>query len=203
MKFTPELPFDGGKLRALSLADKEILFALYQQPELPGQSLPSDIEAMTRIVDYSIKASATQRGMMWLLEVDGKVLGMVNAFDWQPSWLRLTLRVDALPELSIEHRQAALQVAIEFLGKKFHVNNFAYQWIAGQQENIKDMLGNLGFKLCATLRDAWRVGEQGYANIEQYHLLTNQAKPKAGRLGEFEDNPSQNLENDANQGEQA
>lgn len=201
MKFTPELPFAGGKLRGLSLADKEILFELYQQPELPGQSKPADVEAMTRIVDYSIKASATQRGMMWLLEVDNRPMGLVNAFDWQPSWLRLTLRVDALPELSLEHRQAALQAAIEFLGKKFHVNNFAYQWIEGQPENIKTMLDNLGFKLCATMRDAWRVGEQGYANVEQYHLLTHQDKPKAGRLGEFDDNPGQNLAANAIGGE--
>lgn len=196
MKFTPELAFEGGKIRPLSLADKDILFALYQQPELPGQGKPSDPEEMVKIVDYSIKASATQRGMMWLIEIDGEVLGMVNALDWQPSYLRLMLRADALPSLSIEHRQAAVQAAIDFLGQKFHVNNFAYQWIAGQQENIKTMLENLGFKHCATLREAWRTGAEEFANIEQYHLLTQRAKPKAGRLGEQE-NPSQNLNNDA------
>lgn len=196
MKFTPELAFEGGKIRPLSLADKDILFSLYQQPELPGQGKPNDPEAMVKIVDYSIKASATQRGMMWLIEIDGEVLGMVNALDWQPSYLRLMLRADALPSLSIEHRQAAVQAVIDFLGQKFHVNNFAYQWISGQQENIKTMLENLGFKHCATLREAWRTGAEEFANIEQYHLLTQRAKPKAGRLGEQE-NPSQNLNNDA------
>src|SRR5690554_3883582 len=172
MKFTPELPFAGGKLRGLSLDDKDLLFTLYQQPELPGQGKPQDPEAMVQIIDYSIKASATQRGMMWLIEVDGEVQGIVNALDWQPTFLRLMLRVDAQPSLAIAHRQAALQAAIEFLGQKFHVNNFAYQWIDGQKDEIKSMLENLSFKHCATLRDAWRTGAESYANVEQYHLLT-------------------------------
>src|SRR5690554_7470321 len=84
---------------------------------------------------------------------------------------------------------------MDFLSKKYHTRNFAYQWIDGQKEEIKTMLTNLGFELRATLRDAWRVGNSGFANIEQYHLLNNQEKPKAGRLGEF-DNPAQNINKD-------
>ena len=194
MKFTPELAFAGGKLRPLSVDDKTILFNLYQQPELPGQGKPQDADAMIQIVDYSIKAAATQRGMMWLIEVDGQAQGILNALDWQPTYLRLMLRVDGQPDLAIEHRQAAVQAAMDFLGNKFHVNNFAYQWIVGQSEDIKTMLDNLGFKHCASLRDAWRTGADSYAQVEQYHLLTGRSKPKAGRLGENEQaSPGQNL----------
>ena len=195
MKFTPELEFEGGKVRPLTLDDLDHLWNIYQQPELPGQTKPKEKEQLARIVDYSIKMAATQRGMMWLLEVDGQVLGMVNVYDWQASLLRLTMRVDGLPELSIKHRQAALSACMDFLAKKYHTRNFAYQWIDGQKEEIKTMLTNLGFELRATLRDAWRVGNSGFANIEQYHLLNNQEKPKAGRLGEF-DNPAQNINKD-------
>src|SRR5690554_3558384 len=219
MKFTPEIEFEGGKVRPLTLDDLDHLWNIYQQPELPGQSKPKEKEQLARLVDYSIKMAATQRGMMWLLEVDGQVLGMVNVYDWQASLLRLTMRVDGLPELSIKHRQAALSACMDFLGvdglpelsikhrqaalsacmdflaKKYHTRNFAYQWIDGQKEEIKTMLTNLGFELRATLRDAWRVGNSGFANIEQYHLLNNQEKPKAGRLGEF-DNPAQNINKD-------
>lgn len=197
MKFTPELEFNGGKIRPLSLDDIDHLWNIYQQPELPGQVTPSQKEQLARIVDYSIKMAATQRGMMWLIEIDNNILGMVSVFDWQPSSLRLMLRVDGLPELTIEQRQAALQCAMDFLAQKFHTRNFAYQWIEGQPPEIKSMLSNMGYKLSATLRDAWRVGDQGFANVLQYHFLNHQEKPKAGRLGEFE-NPAQNLNKDVN-----
>lgn len=191
MKFTPELPFTGGRLRPLTYEDADILFGLYCQPEIPGQNPPSSAEQMSRLVDYSVQMAATQRGMMWFLEVDGQVQGMVSVFDWQPSYLRLTLRVDGLPELSLENRQHALKAAMDFLETKFHIFNFAYQWIEGQSSDIKTVLANLGFSLRATLRDGWRVGE-GFANVEQYHRVLNKQKPKAGRLGEF-DNPAQDL----------
>lgn len=191
MKFTPELPFANGRLRPLNYDDSEILFQLYQQPEIPGQNLPTNPEQMTRLVEYSVQMAATQRGMIWLVEVDGKVQGMLSAFDWQPSSLRLMLRVDGLPTLSLASRQAALAAAMQFLTKKYHIFNFAYPWIAGQSAEIKTMLNDLGFRRCATLRDGWRVGE-GFADVEQYHLVLDKQKPKAGRLGEA-DNPAQDL----------
>ena len=202
MKFTPELEFEGGKVRPLGLNDLDHLWNLYQQPELPGQAKPKEKEQLARIVDYSIKMAATQRGMMWLIEINEEILGMVSVFDWQPSALRLMIRIDGLPQLSIEQRQAALQCCMDFLAHKFHTRNFAYQWVEGQQPAIKTMLENMGYQLSATLRDAWRVGDQGFANVLQYHFLNHQEKPKAGRLGEFE-NPAQNLEKDvSNKGEQ-
>lgn len=191
MKFTPELPFAAGRLRPLQHEDVDILFQLYSKPEIPGQKPPAAIESMAKLVDYSVQMAATQRGMMWLVEVDGQVQGIVSAFDWQPSWLRLMLRVDGLPSLALAQRQAALQTAMDFLGSKYHIFNFAYQWIAGQNPEIKTMLHQLGFSLRATLRDGWRVGE-GFADVEQYHFVLDKQKPKAGRLGEF-DNPAQDL----------
>lgn len=193
MKFTPELSFNGGRVRPLTYDDADALLALYQQPELPGQSIPQNADAMSRLVDYSVQMAATQRGMMWLLEVEGAVLGMVSAYDWQPSQLRVLMRADGLPALSMEHRQAALQVCMDFLAQKYHLRNFGYQWIKGQNPAIKNMLETMGFSLCATLRDGWRVGNEGFADVEQYHLLRAEEKPKAGRLGE-QDNPGQNLD---------
>lgn len=193
MKFTPELTFAGGRVRPLTYDDADALFALYQQPELPGQRIPDNKEHMTRMVDYSVQMAATQRGMMWLLEVDGDVVGMVSAFDWQPSQLRVMMRVDGLPQLTLAQRSAALQACMDFLAQKYHLRNFGYQWIAGQQENIKTMLLEAGFEHYATLRDGWRTGEKSFAIVEQFHLLRDDAKPVAGRLGE-QDNPGQNLD---------
>ncbi|WP_430460327.1 GNAT family N-acetyltransferase [Thalassolituus sp. LLYu03] len=200
MKFTPELSFDGGCVRPLTYEDAEAMLALYQQPELPGQRVPDDIEHMSRMVDYSVQMAATQRGMMWLLEADGAVLGMVSAFDWQPSQLRVMMRVDALPQLTAPLRGAALKACMDFLAQKYHVRNFGYQWIAGQRDDIKTMLSTLGFQHFATLRDGWRTGDNGFANVEQFHLLREEARPVAGRLGE-QDNPGQNLDKSFSKGD--
>ncbi|MDF1764563.1 MAG: hypothetical protein P1U57_14235 [Oleibacter sp.] len=189
MKFTPEIPFAGGRVKPLLAQDIDGLFALYQQPELPGQAPLVDPEQLSRLVDISVKMAATQRGMMWAIEIDQpdsapKILGMVSGFDWHASQLRITLRVDALPELSITQRQAALTVCMNFLETKYHVRNFAYPWIVGQNAEIKTMLTDLGYQSCAILRDAWRIGENAFADVHQFHYLSNTDKPIARRLGD-------------------
>jgi len=197
MNFTPELSFAGGRVRPLSYDDVDALFEIYQHPEIPGQRVLDNKDSLTRMVDLSVQMAATQRGMMWLLEVGSadkyEVQGMVSAYDWQPSQLRTMLRVDGLPQLSAEHREAALTACLNFMAEKYHLRNFAYQWIAGQDEALKTLLENAGFTACATLRDAWRTGEKSFADIVQFHRLLDAAKPVPGRLGE-QDNPAQNLD---------
>jgi len=197
MKFTPELSFAGGRVRPLTYDDADVLLAIYQQPEIPGQRVPDNKDQMTRMVDYSVQMAATQRGMIWLLEVGAddvyEVQGMVSAYDWQPSNLRVMMRVDGLPALSDEHRAAALQTCMDFMAQKYHLRNFAYQWIAGQKDSIKSVLETVGFTAAARLRDGWRMGDSEFADVIQYHLLRAEAKPVPGRLGE-QDNPGQNLE---------
>ena len=198
MKFTPELSFAGGRVRPLEASDIAAIIELYQHPELPGQR-PLDPQSeqaqqqIERMIELSVQMAATQRGMMWALEIDGQLLGLVSAYDWQPSALRTMLRVDGLPALQDEHRAAALQVCMDFLASKYHLRNFGYQWVAGQAEAIKTMLQQLGFEHTATLRDGWRCSDNRFADVEQFHLLRSEAKPVPGRLGE-QDNPGQNLE---------
>jgi len=144
------------------------------------------------MVDYSVQMAATQRGMMWAIEVDGQIQGMVSGFDWQPSHLRIMMRVDALPALTDEHRASALQVCLEFLQNKYHVRNFGYQWIEGQKESIKYCISTLGFECAAILRGAWRTGDTEFADVHQYHFISDKAKPVPKRLGDG-DSPGQNL----------
>ena len=119
MKFTPELSFSGGRVRPLTYNDVDALFELYQHPELPGQRVLDNKDNLIRMVDLSVQMAATQRGMMWALEVDGAITGMVSAFDWQPSLLRTMLRVDGLPQLTLAQRSAALKVCMDFMAEKF------------------------------------------------------------------------------------
>ena len=98
--------------------------------------------------------------------------------------------LDGLPALSLQQRAAALKVCMDFMATKYHLRNFGYQWIAGQDEALKGMLEEAGFSLAATLRDGWRTGESSFADVLQYHLLRGEHKPVPGRLGE-QDNPGQ------------
>ncbi|MCD8522920.1 MAG: GNAT family N-acetyltransferase [Saccharospirillaceae bacterium] len=194
MKFTPELSFDGGRVRPLTYDDVDALFALYQQPELPGQRVLDNKDNLVRMVDLSVQMAATQRGMMWALDVDDHIIGMVSAFDWQPSLLRTMLRVDGLPQLTLGKRRAALKVCMDFMADKYHLRNFGYQWIDGQNDAIKTMLTDLGFQQSALMRDAWRTGEQTFADVVQFNCVLDKQKPVAGRLGEHGAiNPGQNL----------
>jgi len=200
MKFTPELDIPGGRIKPLHYDDIDGLFELYQNPEIPGQRPLEDKEQLNRMVDYSVQMAATQRGMMWAIETDGKIKGMVSAFDWQPSHLRVVMRVDGLSDLTLQERADALKAAMDFLASKYHIRNFAYQWIEGQADNIRTMLTKAGFSLAARLRGAWRTGNQSFADVEQYHWVSAEAKPVPRRLGD-DDNLGQNL--NAGQGDKS
>lgn len=184
MKFTPALSFDGGRVRPLEADDRDALFQVYQQPELPGQRPLEKPEQLDRMIELSVQMAATQRGMMWALEMgndsDGyQLVGQVSAFDWQPSHLKVMLRVDALPAATMAIRAVALQQCMAFMAEKYHLRNFGYQWIAGQNESIKTMLSDAGFELAANLRGAWRIGQNEWLDVSQYHkvlLATEQAE---------------------------
>lgn len=193
MKFTPELEIPGGCIKPLHYDDLDGLFELYQHPEIPGQRPLADKEQLNRMIDYSVQMAATQRGMMWAIETDGQIKGMVSGFDWQASSLRITMRVDGLPALSQSERGNALKAAMDFLTDKYHIRNFAYQWIEGQSEEIKSVLEELGFKKAARFRRAWRTGNTDFADVEQYHWLSAQSKPVARRLGD-DDQLGQNID---------
>lgn len=184
MQFTPELNFDGGRVRPLSTDDRDSLFAIYQQPELPGQRPLTDPAQLDRMIELSVQMAATQRGMMWALEVGSgdhwQCLGVVSAFDWQPSMLRVTLRIDGLPDLDCSVRAQALEACIRFMSSKYHLRNFAFQWVDGQNPAYRDMLTSIGFSCCARQRDGWRSAD-GFADVELYHRLLNEEVPDASR----------------------
>ncbi|MCY0964873.1 GNAT family N-acetyltransferase [Parathalassolituus penaei] len=189
MQFTPELNFDGGRVRPLAAEDRDALFRVYQQPELPGQRPLQDPAQLDRMIELSVQMAATQRGMMWALEVGSEgnyeLLGVVGAFDWQPSMLRITLRIDGLPELGCDLRAAALETCIGFLSSKYHLRNFAFQWVDGQNPAYRDMLTRIGFSLSARQRDGWRTAEQTFVDVELYHRLLDQDVPDpTARAGE-------------------
>ena len=45
---------------------------------IPGQRPLEDKEQLNRMIDYSVQMAATQRGMMWAIETEGQIKGMVS-----------------------------------------------------------------------------------------------------------------------------
>ena len=172
MNFTPELELEGGRVRPLQEADVDALFTIYQQPEIPGQRPLSDSSHCQRMVELSQQMAATQRGMMWLLEDDNQqALGVVSIYDWQPSLLRATIRVDGLPELPVTLRGNAIQVCTGYMHEHYHVRNVAFQWVDGQPDNLKEMIVELGFQQSAHLRQSWRTAAHEFRDVIQFNRL--------------------------------
>ena len=176
MQFTPELPLTDGRLRSLADNDLDALMTLYQHPELPGQAPidPASEQArdqIARMLELSVQMAATQRGMMWAIEIGGEFVGMLSAYDWQPSLLRAALRVDALPQLTLAQRQETIATAVEFMASKYHLRTFLYSWIEGQSEDYKTLLTELGFEATATLRAGWRINDDTYADTVQFYKV--------------------------------
>jgi RimJ/RimL family protein N-acetyltransferase len=189
MQFTPELTFAGGRVRPLFPEDRDALLRLYQQPELPGQRPLENAEPLDRMIELGVQMAATQSGMMWALETgtegNWQLLGMVSAYDWQPSQLRVVMRVDGLPELGCELRARALATCMDFLASQYHTRNFSCQWIDGQNPAYPAMLESLGFKQTARMRDGWRTGEKTFVDVVVYHrVLANEAPDASRRAGE-------------------
>lgn len=189
MNFTPELKFEGadfhGRVRSLNDDDQANLLNLYQHPELPGQR-PLDPESqqaqdhIARMIELSVQMAATQRGIMWALEIgaadsEDAFRGMVSVFDWQPSHLRATLRVDGLDTLPVQQRVTAMLVCMDFMAEKYHLRNFAYQWVEGQDEAMLEALKNIGFEQSARLRESWKIvaedGEVKYIDMIQLNRV--------------------------------
>lgn len=172
MQFTPELEFQGGRVRPLTNDDIDRLFEIYQAPEIPEQRPLEDKNHCQRMVELSQQMAATQRGMMWLLEnTEQQCLGVVSIYDWQPSLLKATIRVDGLPTLPSTIRAEAIKTCIQFMNEKYHIRNVAFQWVEGQSEELIDMIKTLGFTQSARLRESWRTAQNTFRDVIHFHYL--------------------------------
>jgi|TARA_R110000868_G_scaffold18459_5_gene81080 hypothetical protein len=176
MKFTPTLTFEGGRIRPLEATDRDALLVVYQQPELPGQRPLEQPEQLDRMIELSVQMAATQRGMMWAIELGDdasgyQLLGMASAYDWQPSLLKVALRIDGLSALTMANRAAVLCSCIHFMAAKYHLRNFAYAWVQGQSDAIPAMLESIGFRASVIMRDGWRLGQHDYCEQTLYHRI--------------------------------
>lgn len=171
MKFVANVDFNGGQLRPLEQSDVEAIVKIYQKQTLAGQSEDAIKEHAERMIALSVQMAATQRGLMWAIDVDGHMLGMLSLYDWQPTSLKTVMRLDTLPELSKILQIDALRSGIEYLAKKYHLRNFSFQCLPQGDESVIDVIQAVGFEQQARLRDFRRISQTEYSDILVFNKI--------------------------------
>lgn len=171
MKFVANVDFNGGQLRPLNNSDVDSIVKLYQHQTLAGQSVSATRDHAERMISLSVQMAATQRGLMWAIECDGEVQGILSLYDWQPSSLKTLMRLDVLPTFETSLQVAALSAAIDFLAKKYHLRNFSFQCLPDKDEPLITVLEQVDFTQQARLRDYRRVSQTEYSDILLYNCI--------------------------------
>ncbi len=175
MKFVANVDFNGGQLRPLDKSDVDSIIKLYQKQTLAGQSESASREHAERMVELSVQMAATQRGLMWAIEVDGAMMGMLSLYDWQPTSLKTLMRLDVLPGLSQQLQVDALRSGIDYLAQKYHLRNFSFQCLPEGEGAIVDVIKLAGFEQQARLRDFRRISQTEYSDILVFNLILAQS----------------------------
>ena len=175
MKFVANVDFNGGQLRPLAKTDVDTIIKLYQKQTLAGQSEAASKEHAERMVDLSIQMAATQRGLMWAVDVDGTMVGMLSLYDWQPTSLKTLMRLDVLPGLGEQCQIDALRSALDYLSKKYHLRNFSFQCLPEGDESTIEVIKLVGFEQQARLRDFRRISQTEYTDILVFNLIISQS----------------------------
>ena len=171
MKFVANVDFNGGQLRPLDESDVDAIVKIYQKQTLAGQSEDAIKEHAERMITLSVQMAATQRGLMWAIDVDGQMLGMLSLYDWQPTSLKTVMRLDTLPELSQALQVDALRTGIEYLSKKYHLRNFSFQCLPQGDESVIAVIQTVGFEQQARLRDFRRISQTEYSDILVFNKI--------------------------------
>ncbi len=171
MQFTPNLELKSGQLKALNKDDAPALLKLYQQLSLTSSQRPQKLTDIERLIDLSVQMAATQRGMLWILQIQQQPQGILNLFDWQPSLLKASIRLDALAGTDESILIDSLYVSTHYLSEKYHIHNFCYPLLQQQQAQIEPILAPSGFQYSLTQRQAQVLANQQYADIALYHKL--------------------------------
>jgi len=171
MKFVANVDFNGGQLRPLDQSDVDTIVKLYQKQTLAGQSTTASTEHAERMITLSVQMAATQRGLMWAMEVDGQMLGMLSLYDWQPTSLKTLMRLDVLPEITQLQQVEALRAGMDYLLKKYHLRNFSFHCLPTGDEAVINVIEQVGFTQQAYLRDFRRTSQTEFSDILVFNQI--------------------------------
>lgn len=168
--------FDAPKcrLRALEPSDVDLLYIWENDVEVwrvSGTTAPLSYERIARFIEeqsYDLNAS---RQMRLIVEVDGRAVGTVDIFDFEPQHLRFGLGVLIYADSDRRRGYArqAIQAAVEYARNTLGLRQVWAQITANNTPSIA-LFESLGFERCAHRRDWLRRGSE-YVDVFDYQLL--------------------------------
>ena len=162
------------RLRALESADVDLLYIWENDVEVwrvSGTMAPLSYERIARFVqeqDYDLN---TTHQMRLMVEVEGRAVGTVDIFDYDPQHQRLGIGV--LIYADEDRRRGYARSAIEAIADYArNVLGLRQIWaqIATDNHASISLFESLGFERCGTRRDWLRRGTN-YIDLHDYQLL--------------------------------
>jgi hypothetical protein len=166
MKLIPEISFKNGLLRQLINEDCDDVLSIYQSTHTHLNR-----KHIERMIDLSLPMAGQQRGIIWGIEHNNILVGVLSIYDWQPTHLKTLIKIDPILSFPVETYKHAVSACLTYMNQHFHIENFIFQWSTQISLELKNMMIDVGFNHNATLQDYIRISQHDYIDIEQYNLL--------------------------------
>ena len=162
------------RLRALEPEDVEMLYIWENDVEVwrvSGTMAPLSYERLQRFVEEQSYDLYATRQMRLVVEAEGRAVGSVDIFDFEPQHLRcgLGVLIYAHDDRRKGYARAAIEATISYARNTLGLRQV---WVQIAQDNAASiaLFESLGFERCAHRRDWLRRGTQ-YTDVYDYQLL--------------------------------
>ena len=169
-----ELDASNCRLRALEPEDVDLLYIWENDVEVwrvSGTMAPLSYDMLQRFVQEQNYDLCTTRQMRLMVDVEGRAVGTVDIFDYDPQHQRFGIGV--LIYAADDRRRGYARAAVEAVVRYARsVLGLRQVWVQISADNVPSILlfESLGFDRCAHRRDWLRCGRE-YVDVYDYQLL--------------------------------
>ena len=162
------------RLRALEPQDVDLLYVWENDVEVwrvSGTIAPLSYERIARFVEEQSYDLNTTRQMRLIVEVEGRAVGSVDIFDFEPQHQRFGLGVliYAQDNRRCGYARAAIDAVVEYARDVLGLRQ-VWAMIAVDNAPSVALFESLGFVRCAHRRDWLRRGRE-FVDVYDYQLL--------------------------------
>lgn len=162
------------RLRALEPQDVDLLYVWENDVEVwrvSGTIAPLSYERIARFVEEQSYDLNTTRQMRLIVEVEGRAVGSVDIFDFEPQHQRFGLGVliYAQDDRRCGYARAAIGAVVEYARDVLGLRQ-VWAMIAVDNTPSVALFESLGFVRCAHRRDWLRRGRE-FVDVYDYQLL--------------------------------
>lgn len=162
------------RLRALERADVDLLYIWENDVDVwrvSGTMAPLSYERIANFIQEQNYDLNTTRQMRLMVEVEGRAVGTVDIFDFEPQHQRFGLGVLIYAESDRRRglARAAIQAVIDYARNTLSLRQVWVQIAADNSPSIA-LFESLGFERCAHRRDWLRRGRE-FVDVYDYQFL--------------------------------